>query len=60
MNYEVYFEIYGKKMKVTINANSEHDAKHLIMGKIVFHKIVKKTETTFKDFDFFKDIFNLK
>jgi hypothetical protein len=39
MKYTVYFEIYGKKLKVSIDANSPEDAKYKIMGKIKFHKI---------------------
>ena len=39
MLYTVYFEIFGKKMKYTVLAKSEEDAKYQIMGKIVWHKV---------------------
>ena len=44
MKYDVYFEIYGKKMKATVEANSEEDAKYLVRGKIKFHKVVEIRE----------------
>lgn len=37
-NYEVYFEVFGKKMKTTILAESEDDAKKKVLDKVVFHK----------------------
>lgn len=40
MNYYwVYFEIYGKKMKVKIKANNANYAKELVRNKIIFHKV---------------------
>jgi len=39
-NYSVYFEIYGKKMKSKVLADSVEDAKQQVIDKIVFHKIV--------------------
>ena len=39
MLYTVYFEIFGKKMKYTVLAKSEEDAKYQIMGKIIWHKV---------------------
>lgn len=50
--YIVYFEIYGKKLKVRIAANSKEDAKYKVMGKIKFHKV----EPVSSVLDFFKDI----
>ena len=50
--YTIYFEIFGKKMKTTIQANSELDAKQKLKDKIVFHKV--------EEFDFidsFRKIF---
>ena len=55
--FDVYFELYGKKMKTTVYAHNKTGAKKIIREKIVFHKIVKKVEeecnpfsdTTFKD-----------
>lgn len=37
--YKIYFEIYGKKMQVTISAENENEAKFILFSKITFHKI---------------------
>lgn len=37
-NYHVYFEIYGKKMRATVMANSKEEAENQIKDKITFHK----------------------
>jgi hypothetical protein len=39
MKYNILFELYGKRMKTELEANSVDDAKYQIMGKIKFHKI---------------------
>mgnify|MGYP007100108938 FL=1 len=44
INFDVYFEIYGKKMKVRILAENENDAKKEVEKKIIFHKIEKPKE----------------
>lgn len=44
MKYEVYFEIFGKKMKTTIEANNPKDAEYLVRGKIIFHKVEIKDD----------------
>ena len=56
--YDIYFEIYSKKLKVTVEANSEEDAKYLIRGKINFHKIVLHKDNDNEGFEYLKDIFN--
>lgn len=38
-NYELFFELCGKKMKTTVLASSADHAKVILMNKIVFHKI---------------------
>lgn len=43
-NYDVYFELYGKKLKKRVLAKSEADAKKQIANDIVFHKTVKANE----------------
>jgi len=48
-NFDVYFEIYGKKMKATIMAESESEAKELLKNKIIFHKIEPKKDA-FQEF----------
>lgn len=39
-NYSVYFEIYGKKMKANILAESMTDAQTKVKDKIIFHKTI--------------------
>lgn len=41
-NFDVYFELYGKKMKTTVFADNETDIKKIVREKIVFHKIIEK------------------
>jgi len=53
--YNVYFEIFGKKMKVEINAKSKKQAEEIVKSKIIFHKIENVSMP-----DFFNDIFNFK
>ena len=54
--FVIYFSIFGKKMKTTIKAETEAEARILIREKIVFHKIEIDRG---KDFiDFFNNICN--
>lgn len=46
-NYDVYFEIYGKRLKTTILAENEEKAKEIVRNKIVFHKVVKNQKDEF-------------
>jgi cupin superfamily acireductone dioxygenase involved in methionine salvage len=46
-NFDVYFEIYGKKMKVTVFAENEEKAKEMVKDSISFHKVVYKKEDEF-------------
>jgi len=41
--YNVYFEIFGKKMKVEIKAKSKLQAEEIVKSKIIFHKIEDTT-----------------
>lgn len=50
-NFIIYFELYGKKMKTTVLAYNETDAKKVVQEKIIFHKIVKKINNDFNDED---------
>lgn len=36
--YKVYFEIYGKKMCKTVEADTERDAQYRVVSDIIFHK----------------------
>lgn len=62
MKYDIFFEIYGKKMKATILADNVNDAKERIKNKIIFHKIevAKKEPITdiFSDLDDILSAFN--
>ena len=40
--YTVYFELYGKKMKTTVEAENEEQAKNKITNKIKFYKVELK------------------
>lgn len=51
-NFDVYFEIFGKKMKTRILAENEEKAKEEVKNKIVFHKVEKSNE----EFNQFMDI----
>ena len=55
MKYTIYFELFGKKMKTTIDAKSIEDAKQKVKDKILFHKIEPD-----ENIDFLKNIFNIK
>jgi len=59
-DFEVCFEIYGKKMKTTVYASNETAAKKIIMEKIIFHKVVEKVDDNkdIKDFMGNDDTFN--
>lgn len=41
MKYTVYFDVYGKKLRVTVDAKSEDEAKNVIRNDIKFIKVVK-------------------
>lgn len=72
IEYEVYFEIFGKKMKTTITSPDKKGIKKIIKDKIIFHKIVKKCDEPLLDdhakdfigdeqtFTNLKDIFGMK
>lgn len=50
MRYTVYFQIYGKKMKATVVANSKEHAVTIVRNKLVIDKVED-------ELDFFKKIF---
>lgn len=49
MEIDVYFELYGKKMKASVKANSYYEAMEAIKNKIVFHKLELKKEKPIQD-----------
>ena len=42
--YNVYFEIFGKKMKASIEAKTREEAYQKVKDKIIFHKITELVE----------------
>lgn len=44
--YTLYFEIYGKKMKTKVFAESESEAKQKIIDKITWHKVESQRNPT--------------
>jgi hypothetical protein len=57
--YEVWFEVYGKKMKTTVLAKHEIEAKELIRKQIIFYK-VEESKPTDPGVDFLNGIFGIK
>ena len=53
--YTIYFEIFGKKMKTTIYADSEIEAQNKLKDKIIFYKIEENNPI-----DFLQNIFGIK
>jgi len=39
MNYRIYFEAFGHKLKMEVEANSEGEAMHIIRNKIKILKV---------------------
>lgn len=37
--YNVYFEIYGKKLKTTVVARDAQDARRVVMSRIIWDKV---------------------
>jgi len=55
--FEVWFEIYGKKLKTTIKADSMADAQAKIRQSIIFHKTTLCESD--KDVEFLKGMFRM-
>lgn len=60
--YTVYLELFGKKMKTSILAESEEDAKKIVREKIIFHAVKFDASTTHNKMvadldDLFKNLF---
>ena len=54
-DFDVYFEIFGKKMKTTVAAFDKNSAETAVKNKITFHKIEESNIIFNKEDD---DIFN--
>lgn len=56
-NYTVYFNAFGKNLKVKVEAENENDAKQKVKDRINFHKIEKESnDKSLKDA--FNDLVN--
>lgn len=59
-NYDVYFEIFGKKMKTTILAETMTEAKQKVINKIKWHKVVETPQDEFnQSIDMLDDIIDI-
>lgn len=59
-NYDVYFEIFGKKMKTTIPAETMTEAKQKVINKIKWHKVVETPQDEFnQSIDMLDDIIDI-
>ena len=46
MKYKIYFEAFGRKLKTTIEADSESEAMHSIRNKIEILRVEKAEDET--------------
>lgn len=58
MIYKVYFQLYGKKMKINIDADTQEEAKQKIKDSIIFDKIVFVNDNI-NDNDIFENLKNI-
>ena len=60
-HYTVYLELFGKKMRTTVPAESLSDAIEKVRNKIAIHKVVEAKNNDFNNaMDILNDIFNPK
>ncbi len=57
MKKTVYFEIFGKKMKTTVDAVNNSDAEEQVRNKIIFHKIENEKPKTANKTPNYNDMF---
>lgn len=67
--YTIYFELFDRKMKTSVEAKSKEQAKQILKDKIIFHKIegvndgvsegVKKDKIKNFDLDGLKDFLGI-
>ena len=60
MTFTIYFELYGKKMKVNIDAYSREDAINKLKSRIIIHQVDEHLEPGDDVFDRLKNIFGIK
>jgi hypothetical protein len=52
-SYTIWFEFFGKKMKTTVLAQNQKEAREKLLNKIIIHQVRPS------DDDFVKDFFDL-
>lgn len=57
MEYKVYAEFYGKKIKKTVWADSPEHAKEKLRNDIIFHKILTVEESVINEFENLMSLF---
>ena len=57
--FTVYFEVFGKRMKTEVMAKDEAEARYLIMGKIIFHKIEERQQSGDEVLNNLRDMFRM-
>lgn len=57
-DYDVYFEIFGKKLKTTVLSDSEDHAKEMVKAAIIFHKVDKSKDEFNMAVDMLEGIMN--
>lgn len=58
INYTVYFEIFGKRMKTTVLAETEDKAIEIVKKKLTIHKVEKTKNDAFNEVtDMFDNLF---
>lgn len=55
--YTVYFDVFGKKLKTSVVASNEEEAKRRVLDKIVFDKVEPEKNNLDDMIDMFKKIF---
>jgi len=56
MQYLVKFEIYGKRLKTTVEANSPEEAKREVLKRLIWHSVEPKDPMV----ENLKNLFNFK
>lgn len=49
MRFKVYFEFFGRKMRMEVDAISKEDAKNIVRNRIIFHEIKDDTLENIKN-----------
>ena len=58
-SYTVYFEFYSKKMKATVIAENEDEAKKIVASKITFHAVKVDKNDLNKAVDLFEEMMDM-